>query len=83
MLLDARLSHQPVYLSLLRAANWGLLLSACLFLATVLICYPFEQLFSLPQIVISHVLLIVSATLIKICYVCRCIALYGLAREVC
>ncbi|WP_208932428.1 hypothetical protein [Rheinheimera sp. F8] len=83
MLLESSLAHQPVYLSLLRAANWGLLLSVCLFIATVLICYPFEQLFSLPQLVVGHVLLIASATLIKICYVCRCIALYGLAREVC
>jgi len=83
MLLDSRLSCQPVYLSLLRAANWGLLLSVCLFLATVLICYPFEQFFSLPQLVVGHVLLIASATLIKICYVGRCVALHGLAREVC
>lgn len=83
MLLESSLAHQPVYLSLLRTANWGLLLSVCLFSATVLICYPFEYLFSLPQIVVAHVLLIASATLIKICYVSRLVALYGLEREVC
>lgn len=82
MLLESSLAQQPVYLSLLRAANWGLLLSICLFSATVLICYPYEYLFSLPQLVVGHVLLIASATLIKICYVSRCIALYGLEREV-
>lgn len=83
MFMQSPLPHQPVYLSLLRTANWGLLLSCSLFIATVLICYPFADFFTLPQIVVGHVLLIGSATLIKICYVCRCIALYGLEREVC
>lgn len=83
MFMQSPLSHQPVYLSLLRIANWGLLLSSCLFIATVLLCYPFKDFFTLLQIVAGHMLLIVSATLIKICYVCRCIAQYGLHREVC
>ncbi len=76
-------SPAPLFQPLLSAANVTLLLSFVLFGASVLICYPFEALFSLPQLVAAHLLLIASATLIKLSYVCRCIALYGLQREVC
>ncbi|GAA0538952.1 hypothetical protein GCM10009098_03110 [Rheinheimera aquimaris] len=45
-------------------------------------CYPFEQWFSLPQLIVGHLSMLASATMVKISYVGRCIALYALKREV-
>lgn len=67
---------------LLRIANTGLALAMLVLIATVLICYPFEAQFSMAQLIAGHLSMIASATLVKICYVGRCVAQYGLQQEV-
>ena len=76
------LPRQASYEKLLYWANGFLAASAAVLLATVLMCYPFEQWFSLPQLIVGHLSVLASATMVKISYVGRCIALYALKREV-
>lgn len=76
------LAQQANYQKLLSWSNSILALSAAVLLATVLICYPFEQWFSLPQLIAGHLSMLASATLVKLSYVGRCVALYGLKLEV-
>ncbi|MFC4653861.1 hypothetical protein ACFO3I_02360 [Rheinheimera marina] len=70
------------YQKLLGWCNGLLSLSVLTLMATVLICYPFEQWFSIQQLIAGHLSLIGSATLMKISYVGRCVAQYGLQQEV-
>jgi len=67
---------------LLLWSNGLLALSVLLVIAAALICYPFEQWFSMSQLIASHLSLIASATLMKISYVGRCVAQYSLKQEV-
>jgi ABC-type maltose transport system permease subunit len=67
---------------LLFVANTVLAVALAVLLATVLICYPLSYLFSFELQLAGHLSMIFSATLVKIAYVCRCIALYELHREV-
>ena len=67
---------------LLLAANTLLALFFSLFLATVVVCYPLADWFSFKVQLASHITLIFSAALVKIAYVCRCIAQYELHKEV-
>lgn len=67
---------------LLLGANTLLLLSFAALIAAVLVCYPLSSLFSFEQQLAGHIALILSATLLKIAYVCRCIAQYELHLEV-
>lgn len=70
------------YLRLLIGANWALLLS-CLFLGvTVLFSYPLADLLSIKLQIVAHISTIIAATILKISYVLRCIALSSLGREV-
>lgn len=68
--------------ALLHSANIGLGLSVLGVLVSVIICYPLEARFTMSELIAGHLSLIVSATLLKICYVGRCIAQYGLQQEV-
>lgn len=68
--------------ALLHVANMGLGLSVLGVLISVMVCYPLESQFSMPELIAGHLSLILSATLVKICYVGRCIAQYGLQQEV-
>ncbi len=68
--------------ALLHVANIGLALSVLGVLICILVCYPLQSLFSMSELIAGHLSLIVSATLVKICYVGRCIAQYGLQLEV-
>lgn len=70
------------YRQLLAWANLLLLLSSLVLVATVLVCYPFADWFSMPQLIAGHLSIIASATLLKISYVGRCVAQYGLQQEV-
>ncbi len=80
-------SQQPLSVAdkletLLLAANTLLALSGCLLLATVLVCYPLAEFFSFELQLAGHIALILSATLLKIAYVGRCIAQYELHKAV-
>jgi len=79
---DEKLSASDKFETLLLAANTLLALSMCVLLATVIICYPLTELFSFEMQLASHITMILSATLVKIGYVCRCIAQYELHQEV-
>ncbi|WP_337842419.1 hypothetical protein [Rheinheimera sp.] len=70
------------YQKLLGWSNVLLTLSVLILITTVLICYPFEQWFSMQQLIAGHLSMIGSATLMKISYVGRCVAQYGLQQEV-
>lgn len=77
-----KLSAAEQFESLLLVANTLLALSFCLLLATILVCYPLAGWFSFELQLAGHVAMIFSATLLKIAYVCRCIAQYELQQEV-
>lgn len=77
-----QLSASDQFETLLLVANTVLALSFCLLLATILVCYPLAALFSFEWQLASHVTLIFSATVLKIAYICRCIAQYELHQEV-
>lgn len=68
--------------TLLLTANTLLALSFSVLLITIVVCYPLADLFSFPLQLAGHISMMVSATLVKIAYVCRCIALYELHKEV-
>ncbi len=77
-----KLSTSGKFEILLLGANILLALSFSLLLATVVVCYPLSYLFSFELQLAGHVTMIFSATLVKIAYVCRCIAQYELHKEV-
>jgi len=77
-----KLSTAAQFEILLLVANTLLALSFCLLLATILVCYPLAGWFSFELQLAGHVTMIFSATLLKIAYVCRCIAQYELHQEV-
>ncbi|GAC32187.1 hypothetical protein GPLA_1272 [Paraglaciecola polaris LMG 21857] len=54
-----------------------------LLVLSIAISYPLADLFSLGQQVASHVVIIVSASVLKVAYVARCIALYEQHKQVC
>lgn len=59
---------------LLRFANRSLLGSVAVLLLTILVCYPFAHWFSLGLQILGHATMILSAALLKISYVLRCVA---------
>lgn len=67
---------------LLKAANVTLVLTLLLVIGTVLVCYPFADYFSLTTQVLSHIAMILTAALLKVAYVARCVAQYNLQMEV-
>lgn len=67
---------------LLKAGNLTLLLSVPFLIVTVVICYPMSHHFSLPAQVAGHIFMVISATLIKVGYISRCVAQYSLSLEV-
>jgi len=71
------------YLRLLIAANWALMLSALSLGVTVLFSYPLADLLTIKLQIVAHISTIIAATILKISYVLRCIALNSLGREVC
>jgi len=77
-----KLSSAAQFEILLLVANTLLALSFCLLLATILVCYPLADWFSFELQLAGHVTMIFSAPLLKIAYVCRCIAQYELHQEV-
>lgn len=80
---NEKLSISDKFEVLLLGANTLLALSFSLLLAAVLLCYPLSYLLSFELQLAGHVTLILCATLVKIAYVCRCIAQYELHQEVC
>lgn len=77
-----KLSTTAQFETLLLVANTLLALSFCLLLATILVCYPLASWFSFKLQLAGHITMIFSATLLKIAYICRCIAQYELHQEV-
>lgn len=75
-------SEMKKYTVMLKAANAGLLMTLIMVIATILICYPFAEHFSLTTQVLSHITMIVTAALLKLAYVTRCVAQHNLNLEV-
>ncbi|CAM3849130.1 MULTISPECIES: hypothetical protein [Pseudoalteromonas] len=70
------------YSTLLSGANIALAVSALVMIATVLLSYPLAELLSMQLQIVAHIATIIAATILKISYVLRCIALNGLGEEV-
>ncbi len=68
--LDHELNGRP----LLSLANRSLLMSAVVLLLTVLVCYPYASWFSLEAQIFGHATMILSAVMLKLAYLLRCIA---------
>jgi len=72
-------SHNEVSMQrVLSVANASLLISVLVLAVTVLVCYPYAEFFSLKQQLVGHISIILSATVLKIAYVARCVAQYSL-----
>lgn len=68
--------------TLLLAANTLLALAFSLVIATVVLCYPLADWFSMQLQLVGHITMIISATLLKIAYVARLVAQHALHKEV-
>ncbi|GAA0676312.1 hypothetical protein [Rheinheimera tangshanensis] len=79
---NEKLSASDKFETLLLSANTLLALSFSVLLATVVVCYPLSYMFPFELQMAGHVAMIFSATLVKIAYVCRCIAQHELHKEV-
>lgn len=77
-----QLSNRERFEVLLLVANTALALSVGLLLVSIVVCYPLADMFSFQFQLAGHIAVIISATLVKIAYVCRCISQYELKREV-
>lgn len=77
-----KLSTSDKFKILLLGANILLALAFILLLATIVVCYPLAHLFSFELQLAGHITMIFSATMVKIAYVCRCVAQYELHKEV-
>ncbi|WP_338517097.1 hypothetical protein [Alteromonas gracilis] len=65
-----------------KIGNWVLSMSCALFILSILVSYPFAELFSIPQQVAGHIGTMVFPGFIKIGYVVRCVGIKGLGLEV-
>lgn len=70
------------YHTLLSATNHILAVSLAVLLLSITVSYPMSDWFSLNQQIISHVLIIISASALKLAYVGRCVAQYELKKQV-
>ncbi|MEZ9159713.1 hypothetical protein AB4169_15690 [Vibrio lentus] len=68
--------------TLLSVSNFSLAITALLMLLSIIVAYPMADHFSLPIQVVAHISTILVAALLKISYVCRCLAQYNLGLEV-
>jgi hypothetical protein len=69
--------------TLLSGANHTLAISLALLILSVVVSYPLSDLFSLNQQIISHVLIIISASALKLAYVARCVAQNEIKKQEC
>ncbi|MFT6899631.1 MAG: hypothetical protein ACJA13_004072 [Paraglaciecola sp.] len=69
--------------TLLSAANHTLAISLAVLIVSIVVSYPLSDLFSLNQQIISHVLIIISASALKLAYVGRCVAQNEIKKQEC
>lgn len=80
---DCKLNIQGnTHHTLLSAANTILAISLVVLLLSITVSYPMSAWFTLQQQIISHVLIIISASALKLAYVGRCVAQYELKKAV-
>jgi hypothetical protein len=60
--------------TLLSGANHTRAISLAVLIVSIVVSYPLSDLFSLNQQLISHVLIIINASALKLAYVGRCVA---------
>lgn len=85
LLAQSHADHADVevdYRQLLSFANRGLLVSAFVLLATIFVCYPYAEWFSLEEQIFGHATMILSAVMIKLTYLLRCVAQQALHLRV-
>ena len=68
--------------ALFKFANIILSVSLALLIICIAVSYPLSHLFSMPLQVASHLMIIVSASVLKVAYVVRCIAQYEQHKRV-
>jgi len=66
----------------IRVSHWTMALSALVFLASILVSYPYAHNFSVGEQVLAHIVAIIAPALFKIAYVVRCLARYNLGKAV-
>lgn len=71
---------QPMQM-LLRIGNWGMLAGSTLLLVAIAASYIFAHLLPLPVQISAHISILVFATVIKLGYISRCVALNALPKE--
>ncbi|WP_159654630.1 hypothetical protein [Vibrio atypicus] len=74
--------NDNIFLRLLKFSNVALVVTFCAMVVSVLISYPYADLFSLPTQIFAHISTIVIAAFLKVSYVTRCLAQYNLGLEV-
>lgn len=70
------------YCALFKFANITLCVSCALLFICIVVSYPLSHLFSMPLQVASHLMIIISASVLKVAYVLRCIAQYEQHKQV-
>ncbi|NMR27409.1 hypothetical protein HH219_18025 [Pseudoalteromonas sp. NEC-BIFX-2020_015] len=70
------------YTRLLTGANVALGVSTVFMLVTVLLSYPYAHYLPMTLQIVAHISTILAATVLKVSYVLRCVALNGLGKEV-
>jgi uncharacterized membrane protein YqjE len=76
------LSDTPkTYRQVLRLGNITMLMGLLFTVITILICYVFDEYFPMAVQVLSHIVMLIAATAIKIGYIMRCIGRHGLGAK--
>lgn len=83
-LINLKQSNTPVnnYYTSVKVGNWVLIVSCALFFLSILVSYPFAELFNIPQQIAGHIGTMVFPGFIKIGYVVRCVGIKGLGLQV-
>jgi len=63
-------------------SHWVMAISGLIFLASILVSYPYSEYFSVGEQVLAHIVAIIAPALLKIAYVVRCLARYNLGKSV-
>ena len=75
---DLGFSQELIFQRLLVISHWSMILGLVFMVASVMVGYVFEEYFSLPTQVVAHISTLLFATLIKLGYVARLVAIHEL-----
>jgi len=70
------------YQTCVKVGNWVLIVSCVFFILSILVSYPFAELFTISQQIAGHIGTMIFPGFIKIGYVVRCVGIKGLGLKV-